>query len=261
MPIGHRVYDYPAYYDIGYRWNSKAECDFLEAAFARYARRPVRRLLDIGCGSGRHLLEMARRGCRGVGCDASEAMVRFVRQRAAKEELPVHAFCGDLRRLGVRGTYDAAVCLMDTFRYAVTDEELHDHLETVARCVAPGGLYLVDCWMPSDERRIGAESHEWEQRREEVTVRVHYRQYPESLNWASRTFEDELIFEVRDGVRRLRIEGGRVATRFFLVPEWTAFCQGLASFELLGEFAGFDLACEYRLPTASWRMVTVLRRR
>lgn len=255
------MFDYPAYYDIGYRWRSVEECDVLEAAFARYAQRPVRRLLDIGCGSGRHLLELARRGYQGVGCDRSEAMVRFVQQQTAVASLPVYVFCGDLRRLGIGGSFDAAICLMDTFRYVVTDAELRDHIAVVARCLLPGGLYVLDCWMPRQEHRVGAEAYDWEQRADGVTVRVLYRQYSASLDWARRTFEDELVFEVNDHGRTLRIEGGRATTRFFLVPEWTAFCRSLAAFELVAQCDDFDLDAPYRAPAASWRMVTVLRRR
>ncbi len=255
------MYDFPEWYDIGYRWNTEQECDFLTAVFARDARRSVRRVVDIGCGSGRHLMALARRGYHGVGCDVNEAMVRFARERAASLRLPVRFFCGDLRRLGLSGMFDAAFCLMDTLRYAVTDEELADHFTTVARCVAPGGLYVVDCWMPNDERRIGRESYDWEQTVDEVTVQVAYRQHPESLDWTRRTFEDELAFEVRQDERRTCIDGGRVTTRFFLVAEWTAFCHRLKDFELVEQFAGFDLEQPYHVPSQSWRMVTVLRRR
>ena len=60
------VYRYPRYYAIGYQWNTEAECDFIEACLKAHGSAHLKpgavRLLDIGCGAGRHLLTLAKRG-------------------------------------------------------------------------------------------------------------------------------------------------------------------------------------------------------
>ena len=45
------VYRYPHYYALGYRWNTTAECDFIEACLKAHGPAAAKRLLDIGCGS------------------------------------------------------------------------------------------------------------------------------------------------------------------------------------------------------------------
>jgi tRNA G46 methylase TrmB len=55
------VYQYPRYYSIGYRWNTKSECDFLQESVAASSKSGGKTVLDIGCGAGRHLMELARR--------------------------------------------------------------------------------------------------------------------------------------------------------------------------------------------------------
>ncbi len=55
------VYRYPEYYDLGYRWNVEAECDFIEACLEAYAPNGSKRLFDIGCGSGRTYFRWQKR--------------------------------------------------------------------------------------------------------------------------------------------------------------------------------------------------------
>ncbi|HBH02657.1 MAG TPA: class I SAM-dependent methyltransferase, partial [Candidatus Rokubacteria bacterium] len=52
-------YGAPRLYEIAFDMNRKAEVDFLVHCFRRYARRPVRRVLDIACGTGPHLIRLA----------------------------------------------------------------------------------------------------------------------------------------------------------------------------------------------------------
>ena len=53
--------------------NRKGEVDFLVHCFKRFARRPVRRVLDIACGTGPHLVRLAERGYGMTGLDLSRA--------------------------------------------------------------------------------------------------------------------------------------------------------------------------------------------
>ena len=80
------VYRYPRYYAIGYQWNTEAECDFLEACLAKHVGPEPAAVLDIGCGAGRHLLELARRGHRVTGFDLRPEMVEFVNAEARNAE-------------------------------------------------------------------------------------------------------------------------------------------------------------------------------
>ena len=57
-------YDYPRYFEMAFADETKPEADFIEAACAKFAARPVRTLLEPGCGGGRLLIELAARGYR-----------------------------------------------------------------------------------------------------------------------------------------------------------------------------------------------------
>jgi SAM-dependent methyltransferase len=255
------VYKHPQYYAIGYRWNTEAECDFLEASLTTYGPARASRLLDIGCGAGRHALELARRGYEVTGVDVSPEMVAFVEAEAASRDLPVTASVDDLRHLRLKGTFDAAYCFMDTFRFLLTNDEIAQHLKTVAGLLAPGGLYLTDFWVPSKWDTIGNEIHQWEQTEGDTTVRVFYLQHPETIDPVAQTFEDELVFAIErpDGTQEIR--GGPTRTRLILPQEFGALVESSGVFTLRSTHGEFDLTKPFDTGTLSWRMISILQKR
>ncbi len=255
------VYKYPHYYALGYRWNTEAECNFIEACLKTHGPSGAKRLLDIGCGAGRHMMTLAKRGYQLTGVDLRPEMVAYVKEEAKKAKLGLTVSIDDLRRLAVNGTYDLAFCFMDTFRFLLTNEEIITHLRAVASLLAPGGLYLTDFWIPRQWDQIGNEIHQWEQTEGETTVRVFYLQHPDSIDPIEQTFEDELIFEVQQNGTTKEIRGGRTRTRLILPQEFRLLIEHSGVFELLGLYGDFDLTAPFEPTSLSWRMISVLRKR
>ena len=255
------VYAYPRYYAIGYRWNTEAECGFIEHCLTAHGPAGARRLLDLGCGSGRHVMALARRGYEMTGVDLSPEMIGYVEEAAQQAHLAVRACVDDLRDLQVRGTFDAAYCFMDTFRFLLSNDAIVAHLRAVAERLAPGGLYLTDFWVPRQWDQIGNEVHQWEQTDEDMTVRVFYLQHPESVDPVSQTFEDELVFEVQDGDQHTEIRGGPTRTRLLLPQEFRVLAEHDGLFSLLTSHGEFDLSKPLDHDSLSWRMISVLKKR
>ena len=188
-------------------------------------------------------------------------MIAYVQEQAKQARLDITASVGDLRRLALTGARDAAFCFMDTLRFLLTNEEILDHLRAVANLLAPGGLYLVDFWVPSQWDQIGSEIHQWEQSDGETTVRVFYLQHPESADPITQTFEDELVFEVSENGETTEIRGGRTRTRLLLPQEFRALVEGSGAFRFLGSYGEFDLSKPFDRDSLSWRMISVLQKR
>lgn len=255
------VYGYPRYYAIGYQWNTKGECDFLEACLAGFSERKAKRLLDIGCGAGRHLLELAKRGYRVSGLDLRPEMVAYVKEEATRAQVPVTVEQGDLRRLALEGTFDAAFCFMDTFRFLLTNDDIVEHLRQVGRHLSAGGLYVTDFWIPTRWDQIANEVYQWEQTEGGTTVRVFYVQHPESVDPVHQTFEDELVFAVEEDGQSREIKGTRTRTRLIMPQEFRALVDASGAFDIAGTFSDFDLDKALAPSSVSWRMITVLKKR
>lgn len=116
------------------------ECDFLEREMGFDKSR---RILDIGCGTGRHALELTRRGYRVLGVDLSAAQIGRAREKAREEGLEVDFRLHDARDLPFQGGFDVAVMLCEGgFSLMETDEMNFEILRGAARALDPGGKFV-----------------------------------------------------------------------------------------------------------------------
>jgi SAM-dependent methyltransferase len=100
----------------------------------------VRSVLDLCCGTGLLAGELAARGYRVVGVDASDAMLALARERLGPE---VTLSRGTLPELAVEGVFDAAVCTFDGLNY-LTPDELRLTMGAVAGRLRPAGWLVFD---------------------------------------------------------------------------------------------------------------------
>jgi SAM-dependent methyltransferase len=117
-----------------------AEVDFIVRVSGL---RPGARMLDVPCGSGRHCLELARRGYPVTGLDVSAEAIEHARNAAADKRLRVDLRLGDMRTLPTDIRADAALCMGNAFGYldhAGTQKFLAD----LAALVTPGGTLILD---------------------------------------------------------------------------------------------------------------------
>jgi SAM-dependent methyltransferase len=139
---------YARSYDLLYRDKDYgAEVDCLEALFVRFAgRRPVRSVLDLGCGTGGHVLPLAARGYAVTGADRSGGMLAAARRKAATAGLAARFVRGDVRRLRIGRRFDAVIAMFAVLGYQTGDEDIRAALATAAAHLRPGGLLVCDVW-------------------------------------------------------------------------------------------------------------------
>jgi 2-polyprenyl-3-methyl-5-hydroxy-6-metoxy-1,4-benzoquinol methylase len=102
------------------------------------------RVLDLACGSGRHSIELTRRGFSVVGADISSDLIEIARRDAAGEGLEITFVEADLRELEFEAEFDIVLNLNDgAVGYFETEEENHRTFETISRALKPGGANLV----------------------------------------------------------------------------------------------------------------------
>ncbi len=102
-------------------------------------------VLDLGCGSGRALIPLARRGFTPVGVDLSLPMLRVVGEKSRQEKLSIHRVQANLVELDAfrDGAADYAVCLFSTLGMIRGAENRQTAMDHVYRILKPGGLFIL----------------------------------------------------------------------------------------------------------------------
>lgn len=119
---------------------TSGECDFIEAE-AGYNRRL--RILDIGCGTGRHALELASRGYSITGVDLSESMLERAKEKASEQNLMVDFRQMDARSLEFENSFDLAIMLCEgAFPLMETDEMNFRILKNASKALKSKGKLI-----------------------------------------------------------------------------------------------------------------------
>lgn len=100
----------PVYEENVFTRNTLAEADFL---VEELSLQPEASILDVGCGTGRHAIELARRGYAVTGIDLSSGMLSRAEAAAAAAGVNVHWVRADATRFALPGAYDGAICLCE----------------------------------------------------------------------------------------------------------------------------------------------------
>ena len=136
--------DYARYYDIYYQNKDySAEVDFVLNIASEFDLHP-KTVLDMGCGTGRHLAELAKRGLKGRGFDSSCEMLRHA--KAGLDVLGIPIAEGDLRTYRISERYDLVLGMFAVMGYLTKNEDLLAGFKTAREHLLPGGLFIFDAW-------------------------------------------------------------------------------------------------------------------
>ncbi len=135
----------PEYMDNCFVANTDFEVDFIEEELKLPSGAAI---LDVGCGTGRHSLELARRGYRVTGIDLSDKMLEEAREIARTEELKVEFIQADATEFNLDRIFDGCICICEgAFGLLSMGEDPFQRdlriLKNVSQVLKPGALFLL----------------------------------------------------------------------------------------------------------------------
>jgi SAM-dependent methyltransferase len=106
--------------------------------------------LELGIGTGRIAIPLARRGVRVHGIDLSEAMVARLRAKPGAEGIGVTI--GDFANTTVDGSFSLAYLVFNTINNLTTQEEQVACFQNVSAQLEPGGCFVIEVGVPALQR-------------------------------------------------------------------------------------------------------------
>lgn len=252
------LYDYPKYYDLLFGSDWKAEFDFLEECFDRYAKRTVRRLFEPACGTGRLLIKFAQAGYEVGGVDLNEKAVAYCNDRLERFGFPGTAVVGDMSDFRVRRKCDAAFNTINSFRHLASEKQAEAHLQCVADCLAVGGIYVLGLHLtPTVGERMESES--WTARR--GNLQVNSRMWSIGLDRKRRNEHLGMTFDIYTPTSHFQIQD-EMHYRTYTRRQMAALLDRVPEFEIVAvhDFC-YDINETVEITASTEDVVYILRKR
>lgn len=116
------------------------ECDFIEKEIGFNKELKI---IDIGCGTGRHSIELTKRGYKVTGIDLSESLLEHAQEKANEQNLQIDFQKHDARKLPFNNEFDLAIMLCEAaFPLMETDEMNYEILRNAVNSLKANGKLI-----------------------------------------------------------------------------------------------------------------------
>ena len=136
--------DYAYYYNAFYKDKDyKKEAKQIDCLLKRFGKN-IQYIIDFGCGTGRHDIELAKRGYQCEGIDISPSMIQIAKENIAKEECKVEFSVADIQNFEPKKRYDAVISLFHVMSYQSENSNIIKAFESARKSLNREGIFLFD---------------------------------------------------------------------------------------------------------------------
>lgn len=222
------------------------ECDFIEAELEYNKELNI---LDVGCGTGRHAIELTKRGYSVTGVDLSATQIQRAKEKASNEGLEINFIIGDARKLPFENEFDIALMMCEGgFPLMETDEENFEILRSVTKSMKAKSKFIfttLNGLFP-----IFNSTAEFAKDKDKENAQFHNNSFD------LMTFRDEFETEFEDdfGVKR----SIQCNQRFYIPSEisWLLKSLGFQKIEIFGAKLG-QFSRAHKLTTKDFEMLVI----
>ena len=145
-----RFSEYAQYYDLFYEnKNYSDESLFIKNLITKYDHRSKEdiSILDIGCGTGIHALELMSYGYSVEGTDISSDMIGLAKKRSERAGKSIHFYNESFQSANkINKKYEVVLALFSSINYVLTDADLAESFKNMYDLLNEGGILIFDFW-------------------------------------------------------------------------------------------------------------------
>ncbi len=184
--------------------------------FQKIAKRPVKRVLDLACGTGGPTLELRKRGYDVVGVDVHREVVEIARRKAKKLGLDTEFLVCDARRIDEvfpEDFLDAVTVFFSSITYMTRINDLKRLLEAIKHVLKSGGIFIADSPNPYEFMfKLGREGGErkctiWNVKHDMKNENIVLTDWREIIDWTNCIIEFKRIINIvkKNGENRVYV--------------------------------------------------------
>ena len=138
--------DYAYYYNAFYQdKDDRPEALQVDSLLRKYGEN-IRKIINYGCGTGRHDLELSKLGYQCTGIDMSSLMIRIAQENAEAGKAEIDFSVADIRTYEPAGKYDAVISLFHVMSYQNSNADILPAFRAARAALDLGGIFLFDVW-------------------------------------------------------------------------------------------------------------------
>jgi SAM-dependent methyltransferase len=270
------------YFDIGFsNRDFAARCAFLEYVSRTLGRGRLESFLEVFCGPGHHVREMAHRGVRSYGVDPSAEMIAYTEEQLADaadaqgaadalqataegndsvgEGLRISLMRGDPRDFSIPEAVDLAICTNYSFHYLLRNSDVIAHLVAMAKNLGRGGLYVMELEHPGGFLGHAARRRdEWVVERGGTAVKVRVGGGREAIDPVTQLRDREIAMEIAENGEKWAVRDS-APMRVFAHQELRALVRLAGVFDWVATFGDLSITQPFDGSAGACSMVPILR--
>ena len=138
--------DYAYYYNAFYQDKDYAsESRQIDILLKRYGSN-IRKIINYGCGTGKHDIELCKLGYKCAGIDMSSLMINIAKEKSRNEKFDINFAVADIREYEPAQKFDAVISLFHVMSYQNTNNDILAAFRTARKALNRGGIFMFDVW-------------------------------------------------------------------------------------------------------------------
>ncbi|MDD5529438.1 MAG: class I SAM-dependent methyltransferase [bacterium] len=207
----------------------------------------VHNILELGCGTGRVLIPLAKKGVNITGIDYSPAMITECLRKIKKQELTgkANAIMGNICDFKLDKTFDMIIASFRVIQALETIAELHNCLNCIKKHLSAGGFCILNVFNPSLSKeemgkswRKEGETFCWEKIDSKTGHKIIHFDERQKIDPGNQVLYPTMIYRVYDGDKLINEVRQDIVMKYYYPEEFESIIVN-AGFEIQEKYGGY----------------------